>query len=174
MNLQYSSSIQLANPCHRYLGLSLAIYLLIGLTGCASQNAPQKSPNISSPQQSAEPAAADSGPSARPGQCKVIRRAEYEDVLKLNLIGKRYATFSKLRNDAKPAGPYKLQTIQFMVDRGQWGVILINGIAIDTADVMLEISQGSFLNLTNLTSFPSCKGRITDIQRVIYLPAQAN
>jgi hypothetical protein len=174
MNLQYPSSIQFSNPYHRNLGFSITIYLLIGLTGCATNNAPQKIPDNSHPQQSAAPVTPDPGPSSRPGQCKVIRRAEYEDVLKLNLVGKRYATFSKLRNDVKPAGPYKVQTIQFLVDRGQWGVILINGIALDTADVMLEISQGSFLNLTNLISFPSCKGRITDIQRVIYLPTQAN
>jgi len=173
MEFQVQSVLKMCYFKHRYLAFSLAVTLLMGMNGCATNKEPQKATHIP-PQQSAAPTAADLGPSARPGQCKVIRRAEYEDVLKLNLVGKRYAVFSKLKNDPKPAGPYKVQTIQFLVDRGQWGIILINGIALDSADLMIEISQGSFLNLTNLTSFPSCKERITDIQRVIYLPAQSN
>jgi len=163
--------MHMASPWGKCFLWFFTLGMLSTLSGCVIYTQPEH-PNTPPPQQQVAPV--DPGPSARPGQCKVIRRGEYEEVLRLGLIGKRFAVFSKLKNDQKPQGPYRIANIQFMLDRGQWGVILINGVALDTADVMVEISQGSFLNLTTLTQFASCKGRITDIQRVIYLPAQVN
>lgn len=106
-------------------------------------------------------------PRQREGQCKVITAGEYEEVLKNAAVGKNFAIFSKRLNDRQPKGPFQLLSLRFdsYDQSGAWGVINMNGTQVDAADTFFETTPGVYENLTRLIRFPSCTGRIINIQQ---------
>ena len=112
----------------------------------------------------------DPEPRRRSGQCKVITANEYEILSERLYLSRNFAIFSKITNDLQPKGPYQLMSLRFdSVDQsGRWGIISMNGVQVDTADTFLETGPGVYENLTRLMQFPSCSGRITNIQKRLF------
>lgn len=160
----YTAGSPLGHVCRRCLRLMICIFL----SSCTY----------------APTAIDDPEPPQRTGQCKVIKISEYEQILTGLAIGNQvrgdigwnFAIFTKRSGDRQPKGPYQLVSLNFdKVDKlGAWGIISLNGTQVDAADTFFETSPGVYENLTQLMEFPSCAGRITNIQHRLLFEKNAH
>jgi hypothetical protein len=118
---------------NKKLNLTLMILTLfiVGISGCASNKPDSKPYEV--------------------GQCTVIRKEDASsfEVSKNAFIGKRYALYSKAKQERQPRGPYILRDVGFtkVSDRGSWWQIKFNGTPVDVAETFIETSTGTFENL---------------------------
>jgi hypothetical protein len=120
----------------------IVIFTIFELGGCASFS--------TSYQKCASFSTSDQKP-AEAGQCTVIHQNDINkfDGTRSQLIGKRYAFYSKAKKDLQPLGPYLLGDIKYCQrnSNGTWWGIQFNDNEIDVAETFIETSTGKFENV---------------------------